>query len=188
MSDEQVASFVSSSHHLIVEEFGKLVKPNQLVIDKSLSNFTEIGKILSIYPNAKVIYSHRNPMAIALSCYQHYFTSSNQYTYKLENIAVAYQAFVLIMDHWLALFPNNIFRIDYEDLTANQENVTRNMLEFCDLKWQSECLQFHDNNRMVFTASNAQVRECMHSNANERWKNYLEYLKPVSETLKLNTD
>jgi tetratricopeptide (TPR) repeat protein len=184
-SDEDLAHYVERSHKLIQSGFGNPNKSSRRIIDKSLTNYTEIGKILSIYPNAKIIYLHRHPMAIALSCYQYLFTSSNPFTYKLENIATAYQTFTLLMNHWEKLFPNNVLRVDYEELTETQEKITRNVLRFCELEWEDGCLSFQDNKQMVFTASTVQVRRAINTDANERWKQYSEYLKPVSEVLKL---
>jgi LPS sulfotransferase NodH len=188
ISDNELAKYVTSSHSKIQEGFSKFAQSNQKIVDKSMSNFTEIGKILSIYPNAKVLYCHRHPLAIALSCYQHYFTGSNEFTYKLENIAAANRGFTLMMNHWQKLFPNNVLRIDYETLTAEQEKITRKLLNFCELSWEDECLSFQDNKQMVFTASTAQVRDAMHTNANERWKLYREHLRPVSDILNLSIE
>ena len=37
----------------------------------------------------------------------------------------------------------------YEDLTTNQEEETRKLLQYCELNWDENCLSFHKNKRTV---------------------------------------
>ena len=39
-------------------------------IDKSMENFLDVGRILMLYPNAKIIHLNRNPLDVCMSCYQ----------------------------------------------------------------------------------------------------------------------
>lgn len=89
------------------------------------------------------------------------------------------------MEFWNKLFPNKIFEISYEDLTINQEKETRKLLKYCDLNWDSNCLNFYENNRMVKTVSSLQVREKIYQGSSEIWKKYEENLKPLINGLNL---
>ena len=62
------------------------------------------------------------------------------------------------MNYWNNLFPNFIFNIKYEDLITKPENQIRNLLRFCDLNWNDKCLNFHNNKRIIKTASDVQAR------------------------------
>jgi len=44
----------------------------------------------------------------------------------------------ILMSFWHELYPNQIYDICYEDLTTNQEEETRKLLEYCDLDWDEE--------------------------------------------------
>ena len=90
------------------------------------------------------------------------------------------------MDLWHELFPNLIYDLCYEDLTMNQEKETRNLLKFCDLKWDKNCLDFHKNKRGVLTASSAQVRKKIYQDSSEAWKEYEKYLQPLIKGLNVN--
>ena len=87
------------------------------------------------------------------------------------------------MSFWHDLFPNKIYDICYEDLTINQEEETRKLLDYCDLDWDENCLDFHKNKRAVKTVSSLQVRQKIYKGSSEAWKNYKSYLKPLIEGL-----
>ena len=53
------------------------------------------------------------------------------------------------------------------------------MLEYCELDWDENCLNFHKNTRAVHTTSKFQVREKMYQGSSEAWKNYEQYLEPL---------
>jgi hypothetical protein len=87
------------------------------------------------------------------------------------------------MDFWHELFPNQIYDISYEDLTTNQEEETRNLLEYCELDWDENCLNFYANKRTVKTASSLQVTEPMYQGSSEAWKKYETQLKLLINNL-----
>ena len=89
------------------------------------------------------------------------------------------------MDLWHKLFPNKIYDLCYEDLTNNQEKETRSLLQYCELEWDKNCLDFHKNKRGVLTASSAQVRKKMYQGSSEAWKKYEKYLIPMIKGLKI---
>ena len=81
------------------------------------------------------------------------------------------------MDFWHQLFPDRIYDMCYEDLTTNQEEETRKLLEYCELEWDDNCLNFHNSKRVVKTASALQVRQKMYQGSSEAWKEHEAYLK-----------
>ena len=87
------------------------------------------------------------------------------------------------MDFWHQLFPGQIYDMSYEDLTTNQEEETRKLLQYCELDWDENCLSFHKNKRAVKTASSIQVREKMYQGSSEAWKKYEAHLKPLIKAL-----
>jgi hypothetical protein len=87
------------------------------------------------------------------------------------------------MGFWDELFPNQIYDVYYEDLTANQEVETRNLLKYCELEWDENCLNFHKNMTAVKTTSSMQVRKKMYQGSSEVWKKYEAYLQPLIKGL-----
>ena len=87
------------------------------------------------------------------------------------------------MDFWKQLFPNQIYDVCYEDLTSNQKDETRNLLEYCELDWDDNCLRFHNNKTAVKTTSALQVRQKMYQGSSEAWRQYESYLQPLKKGL-----
>jgi hypothetical protein len=64
------------------------------------------------------------------------------------------------MQHWRIVLPENSFLdLSYEELVANTEVQARRVIEFIGLPWGDKCLEFYKNERVVKTASVAQVRK-----------------------------
>ena len=153
--------------------------------DKMPMNFRYIGFILSAFPEAKIVHLKRDARATCWSIYKHYFDSSGiGYSCDQKDLAKYYGLYSNLMNFWHELYPNKIYDISYEDLTANQEEETRKLLKYCDLEWDENCLSFHKNERAVKTASALQVRKKMYQGSSEAWKKYESYLGPLLKGLK----
>ena len=59
----------------------------------------------------------------------------------------------------------------------------KGILEFCNLNFEDNCINFHENKRSVINSSSLQVREKIYSSAINRWKNYEKELKPLYNAL-----
>ena len=141
-------------------------------IDKMPNNFVHIGLIKLILPKAKIIDARRNPMDTCFSCFKQYFAKGQHFTYDLDDIARYYKDYVRLMDYWKKLFPEEIFTINYEQVIDNPNERIRDLLEFCNVKFEDNCINFHKSKRPVKTASSEQVRQPMYKTGLDYWKNY----------------
>ena len=112
------------------------------------------------------------------------FTTSHPYAYNLEHLGMYYKGYRKIMHNWKNILNIPIMDVQYEDLVANQEEVSRKLIEFCELDWNDQCLRFHENKRIVSTASFDQVRRPMYNTSSGRWKNYEQFLEPLKNALR----
>ena len=87
------------------------------------------------------------------------------------------------MAHWRNVLRIPILDVRYEDLVADQETVTRQLIGFCGLRWEERCLRFYESGRVVATPSYDQVRQPLYKKSVARWKNYAKYLDPLKEGL-----
>ncbi len=155
------------------------------VCDKMPHNFILIGLIRVILPEAKIIYCKRDPIDNCFSLYSHKFVEiSHQYSYNQKVLAHYFKMHTKLMDFWLEKSKNDIFILDNEDLVNNQEKVSRRIIEFCDLSWEKECLEFYKTKRQVRTASIEQVRKPMNNKSIGAWKRYESYLQDLVTGLK----
>ena len=156
-----------------------------IITDKAPGNFRFIGLIMTIFPNAKIIHLKRNPVATCWSIYNRNWSGNGYpFSYNLNDLGHYFNLYAKLMNHWHKKFPGKIYDISYEDLTRNQEEETRKLLEYCELEWDENCLYFYKNKRTVKTASLLQVREKMYQGSSEAWKKYEAYIQPLIDALK----
>jgi hypothetical protein len=76
-----------------------------------------------------------------------------------------------------------LIEVDYEDLVADQEVQTRQLLEKVGLEFETACLNFDQNASATTTASSVQVREKIHSRSVQRWREFETQLSPLRQIL-----
>lgn len=169
-----------------LEHLKSISNGKKYVTDKLPGNYWYLGLIKILLPYAKIIYSKRDPIDTCLSCYKQDFATGHHYSYDLEELAENYNFVEGLIKFWIQEIPESIYIQSYEDLTANQENQTKKLLEFCGLDWQDQCLEFHKNDRAVSTASAIQVRKPIYKSSVAKWKHYEQELQPLIQKLNLD--
>ena len=81
------------------------------------------------------------------------------------------------MKFWKDEYGSQIYHLNYEELTINQESEIRKLIDYLGLKWEEECFSPENNKRKVETASVLQVRKKIYQNSSIKWKNFKPYLK-----------
>jgi tetratricopeptide (TPR) repeat protein len=167
-----------------LDALSNLNVPESVITDKLPLNFQYIGFILSAFPDAKIVHLKRDARAICWSNYQcFHLKKENGFSYNLDDLAEFYGLYLEQMNFWHQLYPGKIYDICYEELTINQEEETRKLLQYCELDWDENCLNFHKNPRAVKTASSLQVKQKMYQGSSEAWKKHEAYLKPLIKAL-----
>ena len=154
--------------------------------DKLPFNCLHLGLIAILFPNVSIIHCRRDPIDTCLSCYFQYFGESQvlSFTHDLEDLGFVYSEYERLMDHWHAVLPIRIFDVQYEELIASQEEVSRQMIDHVGLEWHEACLSFHQQERTITTASHTQVRQPIYRSSVEKWRKYESHLKPLQQALK----
>jgi tetratricopeptide (TPR) repeat protein len=156
------------------------------VTDKMPANFLYAGLIHAVFPRARIIHMQRHPLDTCLSIYFQNFFSMGAYANDLEDLAHYYGEYLRISAHWRAVLPGStLLEVPYEGLIADQEGWTRRMLEFIGLPWDARCLDFHQTERAIITASRWQVRQKIHSGSVARWRNYESHVAPLTHLVAL---
>ena len=152
--------------------------------DKALLNFQYIGLILRALPDSKIIHIKRDAMAICWSNFKTNFAQRGiAFSNDLNDLVGFYKLYEEQMNFWHSEFPNQIYDLKYESMTKNQTIETKELLNFCNLDWDENCLHFYNNNRSVKTASKDQVRKKIYSGSSDAWKKYKNYLEPLTNGL-----
>ncbi len=153
------------------------------VVDKHPLNFQFVGLILTMFPNAKIVHTVRNPLDTCLSCFFQNFTKGQDYSFDLTTLAHFYNDYHRLMEHWQSLFGERIHTISYDDMVSDQEATTRRLLDFMELPFEEACINFHETDRKVSTASFLQVRKPLYNSSRQRWVNYRRELAELANII-----
>jgi len=153
-------------------------------VDRMPLNFLYAGLIHQALPQAKIIHPVRDPMETCYAIYKRLFQEGYPWSYDLDEIATYYLAYRRLMAHWNKLMPGVIHELAYEDLLTDLEPHSRDLLKFCDLPWEPQCLRFDENSAASTTASVALVRQAIDTSSVHRWRDYQQQLAPLATKLR----
>src|SRR5262249_51158050 len=106
------------------------------------------------------------------------------FAYDREDMVHCYRHYLRLMAHWRNALPaDRLLDIQYEELVANREAVTRKLIAFCGLDWNDACLRSERNRRAVQTASVWQARQPVYKTSVARWRHYEPWLGSLRELL-----
>ena len=151
--------------------------------DKLPNNFSHVGLIHTILPNAVIIDARRHPMDACFSTFRQHFAEGQTFSYDLELLGRYYRSYLALMDHWDATLPGKVLHLQYEELVRNPETSIRRLLEHCRLPFEAACLSFHKTQRTVRTASAEQVRQPLYTSGVGYWRHFERELEPLRRAL-----
>jgi tetratricopeptide (TPR) repeat protein len=159
----------------------KTAKP--FFIDKMPNNFLHTGLIRLILPRAKIIDARRHPMACCFSGFKQQFAEGHRYSYSLEDLGRYYREYVELMAHFDRISEGKVHRVIYERMVEDTQAEVRDLLAYCGLEFESDCLRFYENDRPVRTPSAQQVRQPIYRDGMEHWRNYEPWLETLKRSL-----
>jgi cytochrome c-type biogenesis protein CcmH/NrfG len=152
-------------------------------IDKMPNNWTNVGFIHLILPNAKIIDARRHPLACCFSNFKQLFARGQGFSYSLVDCARYYRDYVDLMVHFEAVLPGRVHRVIHEWLIADPEGEIRRLLKYCGLSFEEQCLRFYENERAVRTASSEQVRRPLSAEGIDQWRKFEPWLGELKAAL-----
>ena len=152
-------------------------------IDKMPNNFIHIGLIKTILPNAKIIDTRRDPMDTCFSCFKQFFARGQLFTYSLEDLGNYYTDYIRAMNHWHNIYGKDIYTVHYDNVINKTEETIRELIDYCELPFEKECLEFYNSSRPVKTPSAEQVRQPIYKSGLNYWKNYEKHLLPLKKII-----
>ena len=153
------------------------------VSDKMPHNFLHLGLIAILFPKAKIIHCRRDPMDNCVSCFTNKFNQVHGYNTDLETMGLYYREYRKLMDHWSEVLPIDILHVQYEETIADQNGMSRRLIDHVGLPWDDVCLRFYESDRDVSTPSRWQVRQPIYKSSVQRWRNYEGHLGSLKKSL-----
>ena len=167
-----------------VEALKKRSDGRSIVTDKMPQNFLYVGLIFAAFPDAKVIHVKRDPAATCWSNYKHYFIDNDLgYCYDLDDTVTYFGLYTDLMQFWLGHYGDRIYNLNYDNLTINQDDETRKLIEYLELEWENDCLSPQHNKRSVRTVSQQQVRQKVYQGSSQQWRKFEPYLNGALDQL-----
>ena len=149
------------------------------ITDKLPSNFLNIGFIARALPQARIIRLRRDPIDVGLSNLRTLFTTAAAYSYDQMDFVHYFNRYERLMEHWHAIFPGRILDVQYDDLVADPEGMTRRMAEFCGLEFEPAMVKIEERSDAVSTASSVMMRDGIRKDRGKIWKAYEQPLQPM---------
>jgi tetratricopeptide (TPR) repeat protein len=151
---------------------------NSHVVDKTLDSSRFMGLIAIMFPTAPIIWLRRDPNDCAWSAYRTWFLRGLNWTWSQADIATHFVIEDALLGHWQSLLGSQILVVNYSDLVQNPEREIERITNHCRLSLEQAQLNPQQTARAVKTASVAQVRQPIHTNAIGGSATYRHYLEP----------
>ena len=186
INEEKIdASVIINYKNHYLELIEELNNSSPIFTDKELLNFINIGLILKLFPNAKIINCMRDPIDNCWSIYKNYFPIKTKFVNNFKDIANFYKLYLNTMKFWQKEFPNNIFNLQFETLLENPKDQVKKILNFCDLEWDENVMNHHKNSRIIRTLSFDQANKPISKKFSNTIKNYNDMIGDLIKELKI---
>ncbi|HSC18199.1 MAG TPA: sulfotransferase [Rhizomicrobium sp.] len=171
------------AEHYLALAAARRITQKPFFTDKALANWFQVGVIQLILPNAKIVDMRRYPLDCGWSCFKSHFPKGQPFSHRLSEIGRHYSDYVRLMGHFDRVLPGRIHRVFYENLIEDPEGEIRRLLEYLELPFETQCLNFHENRRMAKTLSAEQVRTPLYKSGVGQWTAYEHWLGPLKAAL-----
>jgi tetratricopeptide (TPR) repeat protein len=164
-------------------ELARVSQHARYVIDKRPDNFLYIGLIKSLFPDARIVHTIRNPLDNCLSIYFLHLDQQMSYALDLKDIGHYFAEYRRLMAHWKTMFAGDIFDLDYDALVSEPQPVLQRLYDFLGLEWTGNGSRTAAAGGVVKTASAWQVREPLYRTSSGRARHYAGELKALRDYL-----
>ena len=166
-----------------ISELNKYKDPNKkanVFVDKNPFQTVCLPLINLLFPEAKIIFTHRNPFDTVLSCFQQSFEPNNSMA-NFVSLKSSARVYDLTMRMWL-LYENSL-KLDfvmsrYETLLENFDDHVNMIINFLDLEWDENIKNYRNTalkRGRISTPSSSQVVQPLYKTSIAKWKNYEKY-------------
>jgi tetratricopeptide (TPR) repeat protein len=155
------------------------------VLDKMPANFRHLSLVGLMLPGARIIHCTRDPRDIGLSIFGHGFLNRHAYAHDLADLGWYIRQHDRLMAHWQNTLPNPILPVALRDWVEDFAGTLHRVLTFLDLPPDPACEHFHEDKRIVRTASQLQVQQPVNARGLDRWVPYRRHLEPLLQELQL---
>ena len=151
-------------------------------LDKNPTMTPVLPGMLRLFPESRLLVALRDPRDVVISCFMQYLPlNTNSVCFlTLERTA---QRYANDMGIWLRLREQVCapwLEVKYEHCVSDLETEARRVLDFLELPWMPEVLEYRERlkNKAVSSPTYEAVSKPLYRFAIGRWRNYQKYLEP----------
>jgi tetratricopeptide (TPR) repeat protein len=164
-------------------EFMRISAVASFVSDKRLDNFLYIGLIKSLFPQAKIVHTTRDPLDNCLSIFFLHLEQQLSYALKLDDIGHFYREYRRLMAHWKAQYAGDIIEFSYDALVKDPQQQFKALCDFLELPCPEEVPKVSTRSTAIRTASVWQVREPLYDTSSGRSSHYASHVAGLRQEL-----
>ncbi len=156
-----------------------LFPASAFVTDKRPDNFFCLGLIKTLFPDALVVHTTRDPLDTCLSVFFLHLNHRMSYALDLMDIGHFYRQYHRLMAHWRHVIGASIIDFNYDQFVRAPEAAASRLFASLGLEWDARYLDFPRSPGSVKTASVWQVREPLYQHASGRARHYAAWIAPL---------
>ena len=106
------------------------------------------------------------------------------WSHSQKDIVQYYNLYLKLMDFWKKKIPEFIYEAKYEEIVSNPEVEIKKLINFCNLEWDPDCLNFHKKKKTpIQTVSVSQARKPIYKTSVNSNTGFTKYLKEMYDIL-----
>ena len=178
-----LTSISNKNENLIYNDYVHLTEKfnfkSHFLTDKSLLNFQLIGFIKVFFPGSKVLVLERDFNNNFFSIFKNELLGPQlRWTFSAKEIQEYHKLFTEYIKFWDEIFPNFFMKVNYEKLVTNNEKITRDVINYCNLDWEDNCLNYYNKNKSsIDTASANQANKPVYKSSLNKLEAYKKFFK-----------
>ena len=159
----------------------------KILLDKQPFNTAKLPLIARLFPDAKIIFAHRDPRDVVLSAYRRHFETA-AITYgllTLDGAANLYDAMMRVGAASRKKLPLAFHEHKYEAMIEDFDVQIKAVCAFCGIEQNDAMHDFAKNaaKRDIASISAPQVRRGLYSEGVGQWRRYAKQMQPVMPVL-----
>ena len=159
LQDKEDSNFFIKMGNDYLNRIKKLKKTDStFFVDKMLMNYQFVSLIKICIPQSKFIFCKRDKLENCFSIFKLDFQTFMPWAYCPNELKKIYDEHLVFFNYFKTFMKDDIYEMDYENLVNNFEQEVKKLLDFVRVPMEESCYNFHENKRLVLTASNEQVR------------------------------
>ena len=190
---DNIYSISENNIKLLRKQYFELLKEHtdikgKHLIDKMPLHTSRLPLINLLFPNAKIIFTHRQPYDTILSCFQQSFklNSAMANLVSLKSSSIMYDQVMNAWDIYKNNLPLDFITSKYEHLIEDFDDHTLKILEFLGVGWDENVRNYRKTaleRGKINTPSFSQVVQPLYKSSIKKWKNYEKYFENCHQYL-----